>query len=70
MTPFYQYPGRQVITLGMALFAWVLPMASAQTFQTPDEITFTLFSDGGATEVRQLSEFQGKIVVLYYFSPW
>ena len=44
--------------------------ASAQNDTSPDEISFTVFTKTGDVETRFLSEFRGKIVVLYFFSPW
>lgn len=44
--------------------------ASAQDYQRPEDVDFTVFASDGSAETRSLSEFKGKIVALYYFSPW
>ena len=45
-------------------------LLSASAYEAPSELRFGIFDEEGALETSQLSEFEGKIVVLYYFSPW
>ncbi len=55
------------ILLAVALLA---PAGVVQAYEDPSQVQFGVFAADGALETQPLSEFEGKIVALYYFSPW
>ena len=61
---------KPLIGTAMLLLLGVLQVVSAQVYQSAEEVAFGLFDDHGDIEVQDLSDFTGKIVVLYYYTPW
>ncbi len=38
--------------------------------QNSDDVSFTAFNSGNDLENTQLGDFAGKVVVMYYYTPW
>lgn len=48
-----------------SFLAWALLVACA-----PADLKVSTFTHDGLLETRNLAQFEGKIVALYYFTPW
>ncbi len=52
------------LALGLAANAQELPVGTIS-----QNVDFTLFESGGPAN-RSLSQFEGQVLVLYYYTPW
>jgi hypothetical protein len=49
---------------------WALLLVHTSTYKTPGNVRVSTFGSDGTLETYDLADFEGKIVVLYYFTPW
>ncbi|MCH1502834.1 MAG: hypothetical protein L7V86_04575, partial [Verrucomicrobiales bacterium] len=56
--------------IATSLLVWALLLVHTSTYKTPGNVRVSTFGSDGTLETYDLADFEGKIVVLYYFTPW